>query len=131
MNIRVLCEITQVSRSGYYKWLRDSDKPDKDLKDYEIINEIFNKGKKKLGWRSIQMNLKNEKKLVMNHKKIIRIMNKYQLFVKIRIRNPYKTIAKKTQEHRTCENKLNREFKQAIPLKVFCTDITYLFYNNR
>jgi len=59
--------------------------------------------------------------LIMNHKKIIRI----------RTRNPYKNIAKKTQEHRTCENKLNREFNQKEPFKVFCTDITYLFYNGR
>lgn len=131
MDIKVLCEIGQVSRSGYYKWLKDFDKPDKDADDYLIIKEIFEAGKKKLGWRSIQMKLFNEKKIVMNHKKISRIMNKYHLFVKIRRRNPYKAMAKKTQEHRTCENKLNREFKQTLPLKVFCTDITYLFYNGR
>ncbi len=131
MDIKILCEIGQVSRSGYYKWLKDLDKPDKDMDDYLIIKEIFDAGKKKLGWRSIQMKLFNKKKITMNHKKIIRIMNKYQLFVKIRRRNPYKDIAKKTKEHRTCENKLNREFKQETPLKVFCTDITYLFYNSR
>jgi putative transposase len=131
MDIKILCEIGQVSRSGYYKWLKDLDKPDKDTDDYLIIKEIFDAGKKKLGWRSIQMKLINEKNIIMNHKKIIRIMNKYQLFVKIRRRNPYKDIAKKTKEHRTCENKLNREFKQETPLKVFCTDITYLFYNSR
>lgn len=105
--------------------------PDKDLKDYLIIKEIFDKGKKKLGWRSIQMKLVNKENIVMNHKKIQRIMKKYHLFAKIRKPNPYKHIAKKTQEHRTCENKLNREFKQKIPLKVFCTDITYLLYNGR
>jgi len=131
MDIKILCEIGRVSRSGYYKWLKDADKPDKDNNDYLVIKEIFEAGKKKLGWRSIQMKLFNEKNIVMNHKKISRIMNKYQLFVKIRRRNPYKAIAKKTQEHRTCENKLNREFKQTVPLKVFCTDITYLFYNSR
>ena len=77
MDIKVLCEIGQVSRSGYYKWLKDFDKPDKDADDYLIIKEIFEAGKKKLGWRSIQMKLFNEKKIVMNHKKISRIMNKY------------------------------------------------------
>jgi transposase InsO family protein len=77
------------------------------------------------------MNLKNEKDIIMNHKKIIRIMKKYHLFVKIRTRNPYKNIAKKTQEHRICENKLNREFNQKEPFKVFCTDTTYLFYSGR
>ena len=90
-----MCEIGEVSRSGYYKWLRNFDKPDKDTKDYELIREIFEKGKRKLGWRSVQMRLINERKIIMNHKKIQRIMRKYHLFVKIRSRNPYKNIAKK------------------------------------
>ncbi len=130
MNIKILCEIGKVSRSGYYKWLKDFGKPDKDQEDYELIKGIFEKGKEKLGWRGIQMNLFNKKKIVMNHKKIKRIMKKYLLFVKIRRRNPYKDIAKKTKKHRTYENKLNREFKQITPFKVFCTDITYLFFNH-
>ncbi len=64
----------------------------------------------------------------MNHKKIIRIMKKYGLVCKIRRRNPYKAIMKKTQEHRTCDNKLNREFEQETPYKFFSTDISYFFY---
>jgi transposase InsO family protein len=76
------------------------------------------------------MKLKNDRKIIMNHKKIVRIMRKYHLFVKIRTRNPYKCIAKKTQEHRTFSNILNRDFRQATPLKVFCTDITYLYYGH-
>jgi transposase InsO family protein len=126
-----LCEIGKVSRSGYYRWLKNCGRPDEDENDYLIINELFEKGKRKLGWRSIQMRLKNEKQIIMNHKKIIRIMKKYQLFVKIRRRNPYKFIAKKTQEHRTFENKLNREFRQLIPFRVFCTDITYMFFGRQ
>lgn len=130
MDIKILCEIGKVSRSGYYKWLKDFDLPDKDIESHELIEEMFNKGKRKLGWRSIQMKLSNEKGVVMNHKKIKRIMKKYLLFTKIRRRNPYKDIARKTLEHRTCENKLNREFEQTTPLRVFCTDITYLFFNH-
>ena len=55
-------------------------------------------------------------------------MNKYSLVCKIRKRNPYKAIMKKTQEHRTFENLLNREFKQESPYKFFSTDISYFFY---
>ena len=58
-------------------------------------------------------------------------MNKYNLITRIRKINPYKIIMKKTQEHRTFENKLGREFKQNVPYKVFCTDITYLQFNHR
>ncbi len=66
--------------------------------------------------------------VIMNHKKIRRIMNKYGLITQVRRKNPYKMIMKKTQEHRTCDNILNREFEQVVPRKVFCTDITYLYY---
>ncbi len=112
-------------------WLKQADKLDKDYDDYLLVKETFEFGKCKYGWRQIRMNLDRKKHIIMNHKKIIRIMKKYKLVAKIRRKNPYKAIMKKTAEHRTFENKLDRNFNQLIPRKVFCTDITYLFYNNR
>lgn len=123
----MLCGIAQVSRGGYYKRLKSAIK-NKDESDYLIIKKIFETGKKKLGWRPIQMKLAREHEIIMNHKKIKRIMREYGLVVKIRRRNPYKDIMKKDLEHRTCANMLNREFKQVIPGKVLSTDITYLYY---
>lgn len=76
------------------------------------------------------MKLKN-KGIKMNHKKIQRIKKKYCMITKIRRINPYRAIMKKTNEHKIFENKLNRDFKQNTPFKVFCTDITYLPYNGR
>lgn len=126
-----MCSIAKVSRSGYYLWLRQADETDKDYNDYLLVKEIFDKGKKKYGWRQVQMGLKREKKVIMNHKKIIRIMRKYHLVAKIRRRNPYKMIMKKTAEHRTFTNQLGRAFSQTIPRRFFCTDITYIPFNNR
>lgn len=130
MNVNILCAIAKVSKSGYYKWLKHSDEPEKDHDDHLLIQEIFDKGKSKYGWRTIQMRLL-EKGIIMNHKKILRIMKKYNLITKIRRKNPYKMIMKKSLEHRTFENKLNREFNQSVPFKVFCTDITYIPFNHR
>jgi len=126
----LLCNVANVSKSGYYKWLRNADEIPRDYGDYLLIKEIFEAGKSKYGWRQIRMNLERKKKTVMNHKKIIRIMKKYNLVAKIRRRNPYKAVMKKTAGHRTFENKLDRNFLQLIPRIVFCTDITYLFYTN-
>lgn len=67
----------------------------------------------------------------LNHKKIQRIMKKYGLAAKIRRKNPYKAMMKKNLEHRIFPNKLQREFHQSIPFKVFCTDITYIPLCNR
>ena len=74
------------------------------------------------------MRLKADYGIIMNHKKIKRIMREKGLHVKIRRKNPYKMIMKKTQEHRTFNNIIDRNFKQNIPGKVLCTDITYLYY---
>jgi transposase InsO family protein len=124
------CDIAGVSRAGYYKWLKNFNKPEKDHDDYLIVKAIFDKGKRKYGFRTIQMKLLG-KKIVMNHKKIIRIMNKYHLSTKIRRVNPYKAITKKSLEHRTFENKLDRQFNQTEPGTVLCTDITYLPFKYR
>jgi len=131
MPIKLLCNIAKVSKSGYYEWLKNSNKKDRDHEDYLLVKEIFEKGKSKFGWRTIRMRLKSDKKIIMNHKKIIRIKKKYRLITKIRRVNPYRAIMKKTQEHRTFDNLLNRDFKQSIPYKTFCTDITYLPFNHR
>ncbi len=58
-------------------------------------------------------------------------MRKYNLATKVRRRNPYKAIMKKTAEHRTFANQLDRVFSQTIPCRFFCTDITYIPFNNR
>ena len=126
-----MCGIAKISKSGYYRWLKHADEADRDYQDYLPIKEIFDRGKSKYGWRTVKMRLEREKKIIMNHKKIIRIMKKYQLVAKIRRKNPYKAIIKKTVGHRTFANQLDREFKQTVPYRFFCTDITYLMFNGR
>lgn len=117
-----------MSKSGYYKWLLKKDLTPKDYPDFLTIEKIFNAGKKKLGWRAVKMKLENQYKVVMNHKKIRRIMVKYSLTCLVRRRNPYKAMQKATKEHRTFDNLLNRQFKQTAPGRALCTDITYLYY---
>jgi transposase InsO family protein len=106
--------------------LRHADEPDKDYDDYLKVKEIFDKGKGTYGWRSLKMRLPN-----MNHKKIQRIMRKYDLVATVRRKNPYKQMMKKSMEHRVFPNKLHREFHQIEPYKVFCTDITYIPFLSR
>lgn len=120
-----------MSKSGYYRWLQRADEQPKDYAAYLLVKEIFDKGKGKYGWRQVKMQLHRKKKVVMNHKKVIRLMRKYHLIAKIRQKNPYKAIMKKTAQHTTFENKLDRQFNPAMPFKVFCTDITYVPFNHR
>ena len=132
--VKYLCQIADVSTSGYYKFLKSTEfrkyRGANDLKAKEIILKAFNHRGYKKGSRSIKMTLENEFGIKMNRKKIQRIMRKYNIVCPIRKANPYKRMAKATQEHRVVENKLNREFKQNIPGKVLLTDITYMPYGN-
>lgn len=122
--------IAHVSKSGYHKWLHTADEPDSDYEDYLVIKELFDRGRAKHGIRTIAMKL-IEQGTPMNHKKVARIMRKYGLKTKIRRKNPYRAIMKKSLEHRTFANTLDRSFNQSVPYTVFCTDITYLPYNHR
>ena len=86
---------------------------------------MFDKHRGKIGWRQIRMKLER-RHIIFNHKKIKRIMKRYGLYCKVRRKNPYKAIMKKTAEHRTFDNRLNRQFAQTVPGRFFGTDITYI-----
>ncbi len=89
-----LCKISYVSTSGFYRSLNTqthrNTKENKDLKSRYIILKAFNHGIYKKGSRSIKMTLKNEFGVIMNRKKIQRIMRKYNIICPIRKSNPYK-----------------------------------------
>lgn len=131
-NIKHLCDVASVSRSGYYRYLKTKSlrikRDNNDLKVRDIILEASNfKGYKK-GSRSIKMTLENSFGITYNRKRIQRIMRKYDIVCPIRKANPYRRMAKATKEHRVVPNLLDRKFKQEIARKVLLTDITYLPY---
>ena len=134
LSVKMLCEMAQVSRSGYYNWVSSEEnrnlREKRDRKDFEIILEAYNyKGYNK-GARSIYMRLLHmNPPIIMNIKKIRRLMKKYNLFCPIRQANPYRRIAKALKTNNVAENLLNREFKMHGPRAVLLTDITYLPYN--
>lgn len=130
--VSYLCQLAGVSRSGYYDWLRAASKrakrDEQDEADIVLIKGIFENKDGKAGALQIKMFMENDHSTVMNHKKIRRLMAKYNLITKIRRANLYRRMAKATKEHSTCPNLLNREFNQYEPRKVMLTDITYLYY---
>lgn len=129
---RYLCELLNVSRSGYYSYLKAEDsrleRARLDAEAGELIKKAFHRRGFKKGSRSIKMILENEFGVTYNLKRIRRLMKKMNLVCPHRKPNPYKRMAKATQEHRTLPNKLQRDFKKGIPGLALLTDITYLPY---
>uniref|UniRef100_UPI0003760C8B IS3 family transposase n=1 Tax=Paenisporosarcina sp. TG-14 TaxID=1231057 RepID=UPI0003760C8B len=103
---------------------------EQDYQDYLLLKSIYDAKRGKIGYRGFYMALEDLLVTPMNHKKILRLMRRFNLFAKIRRANPYKNCAKATHAHRKIPNRLNRQFKQDEPGKVLLTDITYLPYGS-
>ncbi len=69
-----MCTVLEISKRTYYKY-RNSE--DKDYYDYLIIKEIFDESKGTYGYRRITEGLMIKYGVIFNHKKVLRIMEKY------------------------------------------------------
>lgn len=134
LSVSMLCEIAHVSRSGYYNWIKSEKirnlKEEQDREDFEIILEAYNFRGYDKGARGIYMRLLHlDPPIIMNVKKIRRLMKKYNLYCPIRQANPARRMAAALKTSNVADNLLNREFKLHGPRMVLLTDITYLLYN--
>lgn len=136
LTVSDLCRTAGVSRSGYYNWIHSADVREKketaDLEDFQLILDAYRFRGYDKGARGIQMRLLHlMPPVVMNLKKIRRLMNKYGLFCPIRKANPYRRMAKALRTNHVADNLVNREFEAHGPRKVLLTDITYIPYAGR
>lgn len=136
LSVETLCDIAGVSRSGYYAWVAAI--PDRarreaeDQADFKLILIAYNKRGYTKGARGIYMSLLHmDPPIVMNLKKIRRLMNKYHLYCPIRRGNPYRQMQKAIKTSNYADNLLMREFECYGPRLVLLTDITYIPYNGK
>lgn len=134
MSVASLCSIAGVSRSGYYAWIKAAHvreiQEQQDRKDFDLILSAykmhgFSKGAKGIHMALLHMN----PPVVMNLKKIHRLMRKYHLSCSFRGPNPYRKMAKAIKTNNVADNLLKIEFEKYGPRMVLLTDITYLPYN--
>lgn len=131
LNIRHLCAVAGVSRSGYYHYLATAQqreqREERDRQDFALILEAYRFRGYDKGARGIYMRLLHlEPPVNMNIKKIRRLMKKYGLKCPVRKANPYRRMAKALKTAYTAPNLVNREFETHGPRSVLLTDITYI-----
>ena len=130
LNISYMCRIAGVSRSGFYAWMAAAPAREtreaNDQADFALILEAYRFRGYAKGARGIHMRLLHVG-IIMNVKKIRRLMRKYGLMCPIRKANPYRRMAKALKTNNVAENIVNREFNRGLR-KVLLTDITYLPY---
>ena len=103
----------------------------RDQEDLLVIKKYHEKSKHRDGIRQLEMVIPMNEGIIMNHKKIARLKSKYKLVTKIRVKNKHRYFAKKKQEHETCPNLLERNFKDLKADQVYSTDITTLKFNGK
>ena len=91
-----MCAVLEISPKTYYKY---RNKEDPDYYDYLVIKEIFDDSKGTYGYRKIAEGLKIKYGVVMNGKKVLRIMKKYNLM------SEYIRKAKKINKDELIDNK--------------------------
>lgn len=134
LSIKDLCATAGVSRSGYYAWIKAAPVREaqelQDRKDFDLILTAYKKRGYTKGAQGIYMALIHmDPPVVMNLKKIRRLMDKYNLSCPIRKANPYRRMAKALKTSNVADNLLHREFESYGPRMVLLTDISYLPYN--
>jgi len=117
-----MCKFFEVSRSGYYDFLKRKDTPDQDEALARRIIECQKHSRKTYGYRRVHIWLERQG-INCNPKTVLRIMNKYSLLSEIRRRKRYKQMGQ--QAHRY-ENILNRDFHVDKPNHKWVTDISYI-----
>lgn len=132
LSISRMCEIAGVSRSGYYAWeaaapVREK-REEADRKDFDSILEAYKFRGYAKGARGIHMRLLHVG-IVMNIKKIRRLMKKFCLKCPFRGPNPSRQMAKAIKTNAVFPNVVNREFVKGGVRRVLLTDITYIFYD--
>lgn len=134
LNIKELCSLAGVSRSGYYRWLSAKDRREQrelqDQTDFLLIKEAYSFRGYEKGRRGIAMRLRRMGH-PMNHKKVQRLMRKYGLFCPVRKANPYRRMMKNMKTDAVAPNIVQRRFRELGARKVLLTDITYIRLKDR
>lgn len=134
LSVSELCKIAGVSRSGYYAWVKAAPirerQEEEDRVNFELILTAYKMHGYTKGAKGIYMALMHmDPPIIMNLKKIRRLMDKFNLSCPIRRANPYRRMAKALKTSNAADNLLQREFESYGPRMVLLTDITYLPYN--
>ncbi|PGH26331.1 IS3 family transposase [Fusobacterium animalis] len=118
---KILLKIAGISKSVYYYYIdkKDIDEKNKDI--IEKIKEIYYANKGRYGYRRVTLELKNQD-ININHKKVQRIMKKFNLQSIIRKKRKYSSY--KGQIGKIADNHIKRNFEATAPNQKWFTDVT-------
>jgi transposase InsO family protein len=123
--VRRMCQLLEVSRSGYYEWLNRPPRAQAEAEQHveAKVQHYFAQGRGTYGTRRIKHLLAQEG-LCVSRRRIGRLLA--QAGLRCKTRRKYKAPTTAGQAQTVAPNQLNREFRVDAPNQVYVGDITYL-----
>ena len=119
-----MCNKLNVSRNGYYSWLRSESRP-KDTMLVHLIRLAFNESMQTYGTRRIKRFIEKEYGFIVSRRRIAKIMRVLDLKVKSKKR--FKVITTDSKHNLAISpNRLRQDFTACRPNEVYVGDITYI-----
>ena len=103
----------KLSRAAYYEWVKRSKVPDPDQDRMRLVKEAWLKSRKTYGYRRVTIVLQQKGDRI-NHKSVLRLMQKMNIRSVARKPKPYKKVSQLDTYHRY-ENILDRDFTATKP----------------
>jgi len=123
--VRDMCAFFGISRAAYYAWRKELDQPDPDSERVQLVEEAYQASRKTYGYRRIGLWLRQKRGVVINHKAILRLMNRQGIHSIARRRKMSTKMSQLPIYHRY-ENVLDRDFVATRPNQKWVTDVTYI-----
>lgn len=123
--IKALCAYFGISRAAYYAWLGRLERADRDQERLGWVQEAYAASHRIYGYRRIQLWLRQRRGLVINHKAVLRLMNRLGIHSIARRRKVYQRMETLESFH-TYPNLLQRNFAAMRPNQKWVTDVTFI-----
>ncbi|HEX8896949.1 MAG TPA: IS3 family transposase [Terriglobales bacterium] len=78
LSIERMCQLTQLSRAGFYRWLQEPPPVEPEMEVRDVIQQIALQHRRRYGYRRIAAELRR-RGLCVNHKRVARIMREDNL----------------------------------------------------
>ena len=120
--VSVMCQFFEVSRSGYYDFVKRIGQPEQDVELADEIRICQRSADNTYGYRRVWLWLKH-RKIHRNPKTVLRVMKKYGLLSEIRRRRKWVNLGQQMHKY---DNLLKRQFRADRPNAKWVTDISYI-----
>jgi putative transposase len=123
LSVEKMCQVAVVSRAGYYRSFAQQCPNEEEMMVRSVIQKIVVEHRRRYGYRRVWFELKHKLGMVVNHKRVLRLMREDNLLAL-----PRKQYVMTTDSQHSLEIALNlaRHMKLTAVNQLWVADITYI-----